>query len=448
MAIMRLREAAEQLSEVNLSRLVIYTVTDRGAGELLRKLSFTKHKDVAEDWTIQKSESSANPIYDVYDDDVESDVGETERMSVKSGALALNVFTSLYNINSLSGYIDQKKLDITTSASKMGRVIVDRFLHGMGLGTDTVGIGLYGLEWYLQRWTGLHNIDGVTFADPTAARFNRIKRFGTVEGTIGARLPNGTVMSGGATPKALAKADLRRILTGNKGLPYDMLLVDEDTYVEIETLLEAMPGNMAGTVMDKDFGREFISYNGTRIMLLDAVGAPKYGRDATVTTGTDVINVPNTGKAKKWVGFSDLDVGRRIKVTDGTTTFESTILKVLNTRSVQTVDTHAGATINTDTVVQVAKTVAMYGIHCDPKRGVHMTYQAGRGAPANPGPEYAGAMMGFTINDLGRVQTQGRKTVCHLDWQGNTIVRNPWSMTRFSHFDLPTAGKTVVYDLD
>lgn len=412
---------------------------------LTAKAQFVDFKGKSYDWMIQSAESPANPMFDAYSDDVEQGVGEHDRLSVKSGALALDVVTPLINMIGMDDYFDQRAEDVDSNTATFGRAWTNLAVHGMGLGSGADGNGLLGWEWYLQRYAGLANPgEARAYAFADQGKFPMQKVFGTATNAVGAEIVGGTL---GATPENLSTLHLRRLLTGNLGRPFDCLFMDEDTYIEMQLVIEQMPGNMAEHVMDKDFGRSMLTFDGTRLCILDAAGRTKKAKGAQILAGDlDVIEVPNSGDGAKFEGFSDLDIGRNAKIDDGAGgTHTAYIIKVLTSRKVQ-IETDASGQI-LDAELTLAPTHVVYGVSCNPRYGWFPIYHKTMGSPGQFGKNYQGRALGFAARDQGLIAqvNSGRKVLTQLDWFGNFVVRSPYAVRRLSHFKLARAHTTYSF---
>lgn len=443
MPAIRLRDAADLLTNKTLIGGVIKTLSDRGADDILAKMDLVSFQGSSFDWNIEVDELDQNTLYDPYTDDVATGIGTTERVSVKTGALAADVKTPLYNIISKSDYVRQKTEDVESGTSKVGRDFIYHIVNGMGVALSADAFGLIGFEGWLEFFAGLHNPSTTPTVPAGWARpaghvvYFRQKMYGTSDGKITADVATNGL--------PLNDVMLRRLRRGNIGDPYTVIYTDEDSCVEIETILAGLPGNDAKTHMDADFGREMMTYNGMPIVILDAAGRRKKTGGAAATQSDATITISSSQMdGQKFIGFSDLDVGRKFKLDDGTNTWEGTIASVTTGRVVEATTTAPETFSNTDTTMTLEPTNVIYAVTYHNQYGFHGLFHESRGMPANPGQNYAGAVAGFSVRDKGEMEA-GRKELVKMDWFGQFVCRKPYAIRRLSHYKLASAGNKYYF---
>lgn len=431
-----LKTEADRLTNPSLQRGVIETIIDKGARNLVPILPFDSFEGSSYDYNLEGSQPLDDSAESPYGSDIADGVGEPERVKLDVAMLARDVKTPIVNQQGKSNFNQQRARDVMSGAKRLARDLVTHHINGTG-----VGVSLNGLEKFLEDFAGRVQANGTTNFDPgQIVRQKEQKIFHTDDDT-----------PGGAA-STLDSEVIRTFLTRNGDEPFDMIWTDEQSYVQVQLVVENMPGNTAEHILDENFGRQVLSINGTNVMKLDAVGREKKGLNAVVNVTADTIEIDSTSSGhKKFIGFSDLDIGRSFKLYDGDPNDPQANATLQSEGTVDSLDStipHWKVNVTWTSgepasdkatgdgwVLVLEKTNAMYAARYDAMDGVTAFYHQTRGTPANPGDQYQGPIAGFNVHDIGRSRTGMRAIETQLDWFGNFAVQSPFALARLSHYD-------------
>jgi hypothetical protein len=434
-----LKAEADQLTNPSLQRGVVETIIDKGASDLTAMLPFDSFAGQSYDYNLEDTLPSNDSSEDPYGSDIADGVGKPERIVLDVGMLARDVKTPIINKQGKSDINDQRARDIMSGAKKMAKDFVRHHVRAMGVGTT-----LNGFEKFLLDFSGDVFADGTrTYNGITAPRVDEQKVFHTSDGTPG------VANTGSATKNTLDTKVMRQFLTRSGDEPFDVVWCDEDTYVEVQEILSDMPGNMAQHIMDQNFGRPVLQFNGTRIMKLDAAGDVKVGKNIVFDSTTDpsTLKVENASDGhQKFHGFSDLDIGRNITIYNSNTggsSWDTGVIDDLDSSSPRrkvevTMDNKTATTLSkSDSYrVEVEKTNVMYGLRYDDLDGATAFYHQNMGVPADPGEQYQGPIAGFNVTDMDRERSGMRALLSQVDWFGDFAIKDPRAVARLSHYKL------------
>lgn len=430
-----LADEADRLDNPSLQRGIIETIIDKGARNLTAVLPFDSFTGNSYDYNLEGSEALGSSIESPYGSDIPQNIGEPERIKLDTGMLARNVFTPIINERGKSTFTDQRARDIASAAKRMAKDMVTQHINGSGAGKS-----LNGFEKFLTDFAGLVDAAGNReIASGTIVTEEEQKVFLTDDGTPGGSAQN------------LDSEAIRTLLTRSGDEEFDMLWTDEQTYVQIQMIVENMPGNMADHIMSENFGRSVLMIDGTNVMKLDAAGRRKKGANVIVNTTDDTVEVENSAAGDaKFIGFTDLDIGRDFTLYDGDPDDPAVSASAIGSGSVAdlddtspnwkvsvTWDSEPGSDSATgdEHYVVLDKTPVIYGARYDTMDGATAFYHNTDGAPANPGEQYTGPIAGFNASDLGRARAGNRRArETQLDWFGNFAVKSPYAVARLSHF--------------
>lgn len=426
-----LKNEADKLTNPSLQRGVVQTIIDKGASDLVSVLPFDSFAGQSYDYNLEDTEPSGDSAADPYSDNIADGVGAPQRVAHDVGLLARDVKTPIINEQGKSDINDQRARDIMTGAKRMAKDFIRHHVRATGTGD-----ALNGIEKFLLDYAGDVFADGTrAYNGDNVPRKDEQKIFHTDDDTPG------------GSGQTLGSKVLRQFLTRSGDEQFDMLWCDEDTYVEVQEILANLPGNMAQHLMDENFGRPVLQFNGTRIMKLQACGSPKSGQnvvlDSTVSPST--LEIPNTDAGDtKFHGFSDLDIGRTFTIYDSSDSqYDTGTIDDLDSSSPRrkvevTMDNKTSDTLATGDShwVELDKTPAMYAVRYDDLDGATAFYHENQGVPANPGDQYQGPIAGFNVSDMDRERTGMRAMLSQLDWFGNFAVKSPYATARLSHYTL------------
>lgn len=438
-----LKTIADKLDTESLQAGIVETIIDKGARNVIGVLPFDSFTGASYDYNLEKSLPTDDSAESPYGDDIASGVGEPERVSLDVAMLARDVKTPIVNDRGKSTINNQRARDIQSGAKKMARDFIRHHVGATGF-----GVSLNGFEKFLLDYAGDVHADGTrAYNGYLGANFVQKpgqKVFHTDDG-----FPGGTTQQ-------LDSEVLRNFLNLAGDDDFDMLWVDEETYVQIQLIVEGMPGNWADHVMDENFGRPVLTFNGVGIMKLDAVGEAKTALNVAVdgdgsSTYDGTITVKNDTAANdghnKFHGWTDADIGRSFTLYDsggsaisnGTGTIADVDETDTSPRAV--VDVTWTGTAPADqahsdgSYVVLDKTNLIYGLRYDSLDGATAFYHETMGAPANAGPQYQGPIAGFNATNMDRERSGMRALLTQLDWFGNFAIKSPYAVARLSHFD-------------
>jgi hypothetical protein len=429
-----LKAEADQLTNPSLQRGVVETIIDKGASDLVAMLPFDSFTGQSYDYNLEDTLPNDDSSEDPYGSNIADGVGKPERVALDVGMLARDVKTPIVNKQGKSDINDQRARDIMSGAKKMAKDFVRHHVRAMGVGTT-----LNGFEKFLLDYAGDVFADGTrTYNGFNGASFVHVdeqKVFHTDDDTPG------------GTSNALGTKVLRQFLTRSGDEPYDVIWTDEDSYVEVQEILANLPGNMAQHIMDENFGRPVLQFNGTRIMKLDAAGDIKVGKNVILdsTANPSYIEIDSSASGHpKFHGFSDLDIGRTFTIYDSngnvydTGTIDDLDSSTPRYKAEVTMDSQTNATLSTGDShrLELDKTNVMYGLRYDDLDGATAFYHQNMGVPADPGPQYQGPIAGFNVTDMDRERSGMRALLSQVDWFGNFAIKDPRSVARLSHYKL------------
>lgn len=162
-----------------------------------------------------------------------------------------------------------------------------------------------------------------------------------------------------------------------------------------------------------------LHYDGTPIVVNDAVGMTKTFSDADRTASSDKITVNDTN----FLGFTDLNVGQTITV-DGT---DYTISSVDSANEVTVGSVSSDATGDAGSVESKR---AIYACRFDEVDGIAAVYHQNRGIPANASEHY-GPIAGFDAEDQGLLEGSPQYQT-RLDFYGQVVVHDYESIARLA----------------
>lgn len=391
-----LEDQADLLTNPSLQRSMVRTIKDRGARELMAQLPFKSFVGSSYDFTIEDSVGTGNSARDPYaENNIPTGGGKNKRISVGTTMLIRNAITPKIDIVGKSDYFAQREDDFEKEAKKLGRDYFQQFFNGLIDDSGThEGYNLRGLQYWFKK----HDRSQQTF-------------YATDDATL----------TGAA--QSLSYTHLDELLSRQRGEPFDVIYMDRETSIAFRSLLNQMPGNIAGMMMQDTFGRNMLHYDGTPIVVTDAVSMDKPISDADVS-GTTV-----TVQAADFLGFSEEVVGEDITLGGET----GQVASVTDTHTVE-ITTGTDISDGTGLTGKVEQQPAIYAGRMDPTDGICGVYHENRGVPADAG-EYYGPIAGFDANDQGLLESSPRYQT-RLDHYGQVVVHDPEAQARVLGFSV------------
>ncbi|MCS3661800.1 hypothetical protein [Salinibacter ruber] len=390
-----LEEQADLLTNPSLQRSMIRTIKDRGARELMAQLPFKSFVGKSYDFTIEDEIGTGNSAQDPYGDTIPSGGGKNQRVSVGVTMMIRNAVTPKIDVVGKSDFFQQREDDFEKEAKKLGRDFFQQFLNGLQDDTGThESYNLKGLEYWFKK----HDVNSQTF-------------YATDDATLTGNAEN------------LSYTHIDELLSRQKGEPFQVMYMNRETSIAFRGLLNNMPGNVAGMMMEDTFGRQMLHYDGTPIVVNDSVAMDKPFAEATVSGTTVTVTDPG------FLGFSELVVGESITVGGSSTTVAS----VTDTHTVEVSDGTALSDGSGQSGVVEQQNV-IYAGRMDPTDGIAAVYHENRGVPADAGEHY-GAIAGFDAQDQGLLESAPRYQ-SRLDFYGQTVVHDPEAQARVLGFSI------------
>lgn len=397
-----LKTEAAKLTNDSVQSGIVETLIEKGASEVLAQLGFKPFEGDGYAFVHEKSLPTSNSIADPYGTTIVNDTGENTRKLVEARLLIRNADTAKIDIIGKSDINDQRANDIMKAAKKMAKDFMFQMFHGLSTRNNFNGI---------EYWLSYYASEG----------FTEQVIYGTNTGLVT------------GTKQNLSLAMVDDLLSRNFGTPFQVIYSDRATRNEFKSLLNALGGNMAPTLMSDTFGMPVMTYDGVPWIVLDPVGAVKSG--VCNVTATDATLTIDATLDPYWIGFTNLDVGRSISVTGAGTAaavHTTTIASVTNESEIEM--TAVAVTTASDTPFTVAATNVIYTATFDDNDALACIFHANRGVPANAG-EYYGPIAGFDAEELNTLEDSPRLRT-RLDFFGNIVSHNPYAQGRLSHFSL------------
>ena len=361
--------------------------------QLPHKSFVGKTYDFTQEEEIGTGNSAQNPYAN---SGIPTGGGKNKRHSVPVTMLVRNAITPKIDVTGKSDYFNQKQDDFEKEAKKLARDVFYQFLNGLVDDSGTHdGWNLRGLEYWFDKYSG--------FPEQTF--------YATDDGTL----------SGNA--ESLSYTHMDELLSRQKGQPFEVLYMNRETSVAFRSLLNNMPGNVAGMMMQDTFGRQMMHYDGVPIVVNDAVGMDKQIGSATVSGTTITVD------DSEFLGFSDLVVGQDITLNGET----GTVASVTDTHTVE-ITTGGDITDGSGLSGVVEQNNVIYAVRFDSVDGVCAVHYENRGIPANPGEHY-GPIAGFDAEDQGLLEGSQRYQT-RLDYMGQVVVHDPRAQARAVGFSI------------
>lgn len=375
---------------------MIKVIKDRGASELFAQLPFKSFQGQTYDFTQEEQIAQGNSAQDPYDTTIPTGGGKNKRISVPVTMLIRNAITPKIDVLGKSDYFDQRRDDMEKEAKRLARDFFQQFFNGLvDSSSPTEAYNLRGLEYWFDQYSG--------FTEQTF--------FATADGTRSGSAEN------------LSYTHLDELLSRQKGDEFDVLYMNRPTSIAFRSLLNNMGGNVAGMLMMDQFGRQMLTYDGTPIVVSDAVGMDKQITDADVSGSTVTV------QSSEFLGFSDLVIGQTIELNNET----STVASVTNAHEVE-ITTGSDITDGSGYSGHVEQDNVIYAARFDSVDGVCAVYHNNRGVPADAG-EYYGPIAGFDAEDQGLLEDSPRYQT-RLDFYGQLVNHDPRAVARAVGFSV------------
>ena len=409
---------AAKLALPRLKMEILETQIIRGAPELFARIPF--RVDEAEDikllWEGNQAPSSslahpgqdselADPTTSTTASDGRTIVEQTlnwRHMRRHADVLVINTFDRRF--------FDKKREEIGKQAKYITEDWADQLVNGF----SNTALTFAGMEFFLDYMT-------TTLGRAELSRYNT----------------DDDLSSG--TAQALSLTAINRTRKTMRCGTFAFVIVDLDTFIEFNALLEAKGGNTAPMLMAESFGVPIMSdgqYNGLPIIVYDEVGRAKASTQGDSTNADATLNV--LAADDKWIGWTSLDVGRRIIVTDG---LSGPVIHDANILSVTDADTVELDANNTNTVsptpIAMEAVSVMYFVNPDESDGFHYRHPEQNGSLPRTVGKCLPSVGGFTEINIGLLQGSEIERT-RLRGYGNFANEGIDSLARLSHYTLPS----------
>jgi hypothetical protein len=454
-----LSSEAQTITTDNLLAGISDTFLQLRFATLAAEMPFISTEFASNNWVVETAQPSGRSTQNPYSDTVASGSGGRHKVTeVSTGMLSRNADTPIKDINSASNPNSAKVTYRTSAAKKLAYDFEDEMVNGTGLEPH-----LHGMEYFLTRYGG--------FARPNASynqidnswpRFEKQKIFwcdSAASSNTNYQYPlDPTNNSHSKHPLSLKMID--KLLKRNGGMSADLIATTERTFDWIKELYRLESGgNTLNVFKDENLNQRVIDYEGTPIIRLDhslegvdntGVGSTKfadpgsnYGAEVSSGSNVDVtIHDPGANADARWIGFTDLDVGRTVTFDpdgSGNGPEEATIVDVKD-RHTATIDSlsnsHGAGGLGNGEDMLVQRTEVMYGLRLSSDHFQAM-YNPISNANANaPSDSGAQSIVGFRALEKGEVDA-GRKERDAFDWMGTFASRSVYGVSRASHYAPP-----------
>jgi len=421
---------ANKLTNPSLTQGVTEVFLDRGTRDHYALLPFKEYEGTAFEWNMEKTLPGGYANIDPYGStSIVGGVGTRNRLSIKAAALMRHVDTAEIDVIGKSDINDQHAEDLLMGAKAFAQQHRRDFFYGNGTYNEGTGYNLSGLDYFLDKYAGRYQSGALV--SPTWGNFQEQKFFPTTGANAGT--PYGT--------KATFDYDwIDDLITREKGMGFDVIFSDRNSFLAFKTQLNAIQGNTAPMLMDERFGKPVYEYNGVLWVINDAVGAEKtssMNKAASVslaaTTGELTVNLTTD---PFFPGFQDLDIGREFEIYDnppetgGSVIASGVITDITGAATAET--DHTGGAVTGYLVLKA--TPAIYAIRYNDIDGVCAVYHKAEGTSVNAG-EYNAPIVGFVAERIGALEDAPLLRT-RLKWYGNYAALSPYSVARLSHYSL------------
>lgn len=240
------------------------------------------------------------------------------------------------------------------------------------------------------------------------------------------------------------------------------IISDRLSWLRFLNTLRAAGGNTQTMLVDEQMGGEVVSWDGRVWLISDAVGAPKVheggtGVGAKILVGDlDTLIIDGEGE-DDFIGFSDLDIGRVVRVEGadfsgaaGHSTAvndkgqaladnETRIKQIVDNRTV-ILEHAAGGAVAVGAAFDSDPVPVTYIHRFGGTHPTHIAYAADKAANERSysvdAGEYYGSIMGFDVRYIGEKQQGGAVDMYRMEWDGNQVVEDPYSIVRIAGYKL------------
>lgn len=450
-----LSQEAQTLTTDNLLAGIVDTFLQLRFATLAADLPFMSTEFASNNWVIETAQPSGHSSQNSYSTNVASGTGGRHKVTeVNTGHLARDADTPIKDIEAASNPNAARATYRASAAKKLAYDFEDLMVNGMGLDPHVEG-----MEYFLTRYGGFAQ-QGTSFAQINGSwpRFEHRKVFwcdSDHSSSSDYRFPlDPTNSNHSKYPLSLEALD--ELVSRDDGMMFDALVTTRKTFNWIKQIYRLESGgNQMEIFQSENFNQQVINYEGIPIIRLDhtlegqlgtGVGSQKvmnpsnnYGLSVGTGGSTQelTVNDPGANSDHRFMGFSDLDVGRTIVLdpdSSGNGREEQTIVDV---KDRHTVDITSPSSSHSSEDGLVKQTEAIYAVKFDMDSGFSAMYNpvsdGSASAPADSGLQ---SLTGFRAKDKGELE-DGRIKRDSFDWFGTFCSRSIWGLARLSHYAPP-----------
>lgn len=435
---------AAKLSQGGLTAGVVSTFAQHQDVTLVQKLPFRPTKNGEESWNVERTMSPGDSIRPA--DSTDAVIGggaEYETIKVSTRMLSRDANVPLGTQVRNSDKTDQQAQEQYNEAKRLCFDFTRYMYNGTG-----VGYQCHGVEYFLDRFNGVEQQGGGAAAKHESEH-NLIsiprKLYGTSDKTAW------------GVKQSLSFVQIERALRNTLGSSFDLIVGTPESTLWMAKLLNMYPGNTASMVqadMFKGLGADTFPWRSLPVVSSQFVGAEKvvkgtagiYG--GTVANGSPTLTIAAPDSANRkydtFIGFSSIDIGRSITISDAGTNanpWTTTIVNVSADRRTVTLAANS-ARAYTQANVTVAKRddvlyFLRFGKDENGNGGFSALYnEIDDATKAEYGYEDAQPLLGFAaVEQQGR--QAGRIKQTQMDWFGTFRAADVHCVQRLAGFTEP-----------
>jgi len=453
-----LSQEAQTITTDNLLAGVVDTFLQERFATLAGQLPFMSTEFASNNWVIETDLADGDSAQNSYSTNVASGTGGRHKVEeVNTRHLARDADTPMKDVNSASNPNNARATYRASAATTLAYDFENEMVNGMGLEPH-----LHGYEYFLHRYGGFGQPGGnFSYINSSWPHFDQRKIFwcDNGQGSEDYRFPYDPTDSNQG-PKPLTLSALDKLLVRDGGMGINALVTTRRTFNNIKQLIRLESGGSTPDVYQSEvFNQRAFSYEGIPVIRLDhslegqyttGVGAKKvadpernFGVSVSSGSGTKelTVNDPGASADARFLGFTDLDVGRTIELDpdgsgSGPETATIVSVKDRHTADINNLDGSISSHSSEDAVIRKTDH-AIYAISFGMDRGFSAMYNpvedGNANAPADSGVQ---ALTGFRAKDKGELEN-GRIMRDSFDWFGTFCSKSIWAISRLSHFAPP-----------
>lgn len=417
----RSTEDTEFLSRVGVAK----SIFNKGAKPVFAELPGVPYQGTHRKLTMEGGEPEGTSITTPNATSINASLGQDVSIDVPERIAHKDVKTSVKSSVLNSKEINDRERQRVIQGKKVGSDIFRQFVRGTGASASS----WFGLPYWLGGFAGYVQADGTRiYANDDAA--------------------NNVVFPKNPEQKLIATANDTPGDTGNrKVLDGDLLnefntlwgdqrftlnLMDKKSFLAVESILDAMPGNVAEWIKMEEYGHMVLMYKGQKYIRADELDKPidsSFGVTSAdgLTLSIDVAAEAAARAAgtsfEAFTGIDDAHIGYSVTLDKGGANEETLTIADIDATTPRlkvTLTSAAAAANQSQTGLSVsfeAPPRILAGCMMEDEEGLHFQYGSGEDyadGQADLSDEYA-PIVGVTLRDAGILQVGGRFAIDHID---------------------------------